>query len=108
MNSTTDSDAGIAPRWQRFLADLRSFSADPVALDVQGQLVRVKGLVLEASGLRLPVGSVCEIEPQAGAGSHDKAPVMAEVVGFSFLMELSFLGGRAKLDGYELFSVLTY
>ena len=100
MNSTTDADAGIAPHWQRFLADLRSFSADPVALDVQGQLVRVKGLVLEASGLRLPVGSVCEIEQQAGAGSHDKAPVMAEVVGFSgdraYLMPSGDIHGLAS------------
>ena len=30
------------------------------------------------------------------------------VVGLSFLLELSFLGGRAKLEGYELHTLLTY
>ena len=30
------------------------------------------------------------------------------VVGCAFLVELSFLGGRAKLAGYEVFSLLTY
>ncbi len=98
MNSPTDSGAGMASQWQRFLADMRAFSADPVLLDVQGQLVRVKGLVLEASGLRLPVGSVCEIEQHAGP--HEKAPVMAEVVGFSgdraYLMPTGEINGLAS------------
>ncbi len=98
MNSPTDSGAGMASQWQRFLADMRAFSADPVLLDVQGQLVRVKGLVLEASGLRLPVGSVCEIEQQAGP--HERAPVMAEVVGFSgdraYLMPTGEINGLAS------------
>ncbi|MNY62576.1 Adenine phosphoribosyltransferase [compost metagenome] len=32
----------------------------------------------------------------------------AEVAGFSFLIELSFLGGRDKLLGHEAYSVLRY
>jgi adenine phosphoribosyltransferase len=31
-----------------------------------------------------------------------------EVVGVSFLVELSFLNGRKLLDGYDVFSLLTY
>ena len=31
-----------------------------------------------------------------------------EIVGTSFLIELKFLGGRAKLDGHRVHSVLTY
>jgi len=32
----------------------------------------------------------------------------AEIVGLGFLMELGFLGGAAKLDGHEVFSLLVY
>ncbi len=31
-----------------------------------------------------------------------------QVIGLSFLLELGFLGGRAKLEGYELHTLLTY
>jgi adenine phosphoribosyltransferase len=31
-----------------------------------------------------------------------------EVVGLSFLLELGFLAGRSKLEGYELHTLLTY
>ena len=39
--------------------------------------MKVAGLVLEAAGIRVPVGSVCEVRMPA------QPPVMAEVVGFS-------------------------
>jgi len=32
----------------------------------------------------------------------------AEVVGFGFIIELSFLQGRGKLDGYEVESLIIY
>jgi adenine phosphoribosyltransferase len=32
----------------------------------------------------------------------------AKVVGIAFLIELSFLGGRSKVDGYDTFSLITY
>jgi flagellum-specific ATP synthase len=82
--------------WQRFLANLRSFAAEPVALEVQGRLVRVAGLVLEAAGLRVPVGSVCEIQPPGDA----QARVLAEVVGFNgdraYLMPTGDVHGLAS------------
>ena len=31
-----------------------------------------------------------------------------EVVGVGFLIELNFLNGRSKLDGYDVFSLLQY
>ncbi|MBL0727667.1 flagellar protein export ATPase FliI [Piscinibacter sp. HJYY11] len=67
-------------KWHRYLADLQSFAADPVPLETQGTLVRVAGLVLEAAGIRVPVGSVCQIHMD---DHHNAPPVLAEVVGFS-------------------------
>jgi hypothetical protein len=60
-------------------------------LEVRGKLTRVAGLVLEAVRLKLPLGSVCEIE-QRGGGA-----VEAEVVGFAgdrlFLMPFADIHG---------------
>ena len=91
----------LAENWQRYLGELQSFSADPVPLESQGLLVRVAGLVLEAAGIRVPVGSVCEVRMEG------QAPVIAEVVGFSgdraYLMptgELQGLANRGYTDGF--------
>jgi flagellum-specific ATP synthase len=88
------SDVTRVARWQRYFSDLRSFSGTPVPLPTQGSLVRVTGLVLEAAGVRAPVGSACEI--LAGG----QAPVLAEVVGFSgdraFLMPTGDVHGLAS------------
>ena len=70
-------DAGVRDdRWARFLGDLKTFASLPQPLQTEGTLVRVTGLVLEATGLRLPVGSVCDVI------GTDAQPVQAEVVGF--------------------------
>ncbi|MDB6000432.1 MAG: flagellar protein export ATPase FliI [Rhizobacter sp.] len=80
--------------WRAYLHDLQTFAAAPVALLTEGVLVRVSGLVLEAAGLRVPVGSVCEICMAGQAG------VMAEVVGFSgdraYLMPTGDIHGLAS------------
>ncbi|MGE0311014.1 MAG: flagellar protein export ATPase FliI [Lautropia sp.] len=59
----------------------------------EGRLSRASGLVLEARGLRLPVGSLCRLQ---GHGEH---AVEAEVVGFDdgalFLMPSGDTGGLA-------------
>lgn len=34
--------------------------------------------------------------------------VGGEIAGFVFLIELEFLGGRKKLEGYDVFSLVTY
>ncbi len=63
--------------WNRYLNDLSQFAASPVPPVVYGSLVRVSGIVLEAAGIRAPVGSLCEVQ-MPGLPS-----VPAEVVGFS-------------------------
>ena len=81
-------------RWERYLADLRAFAAAPLPLPADGRLVRVAGLVLEAAGIRAPVGAVCEVRMP-----HQPA-VMAEVVGFNndraFLMPTGETHGLAS------------
>ncbi len=81
-------------KWLRYLADLQSFAATPTPLEAQGTLVRVAGLVLEAAGIRVPVGSVCEV---CMAG---QPAVLAEVVGFSgdrtYLMPTGEVHGLAS------------
>ena len=82
------------PHWERFMADMEAFAGDPVPLEAQGLLVRVTGLVLEAAGIRVPVGSVCEVRMPG------QPPVIAEVVGFSgdcaYLMPTSEVHGLAS------------
>ncbi|MGZ5216586.1 MAG: flagellum-specific ATP synthase FliI, partial [Caldimonas sp.] len=81
-------------KWRRYLADLESFAADAVPFETHGRLVRVTGLVLEAAGIRVPVGSVCEVRMDG------QAPVVAEVVGFSgdraYLMPTGDVHGLAS------------
>ena len=81
-------------RWQRYLADVQAYAQLPQPLQTVGTLLRVTGLVLEAAGVRVPVGSVCEII------SDGQAPVLAEVVGFSgdraFLMPTGELHGMSS------------
>ena len=81
-------------RWDQFLADLQIYADLPQALETEGSLVRVTGLVLEAAGVRVPVGSVCEVR------SEGQPPVLAEVVGFNgdraFLMPTGEVHGLAS------------
>ena len=54
-------------RWQRYLSDLETLAGNPAPLESQGKLVRVAGLVLEATGIKVPLGSVCRIQmPSSG------------------------------------------
>ena len=81
-------------RWQRYLGDLQGYAAQTQPLEAVGTLLRVTGLVLEAAGVRVPVGSVCDVH------CPGQPPVMAEVVGFSgdraFLMPMGELHGLAS------------
>jgi flagellum-specific ATP synthase len=74
-----------------FLKDCTDLVATTRTLRVSGKLTRVAGLVLEASGLRLAVGSCCEVL------LPHRASVEAEVVGFSenrlFLMPVNDVQG---------------
>ena len=81
-------------RWTRWLDDLQGYASHPQPLEAVGTLLRVTGLVLEAAGVRVPVGSVCEVQ------CPGQPPVLAEVVGFSgdraFLMPMGELHGLAS------------
>ena len=92
MNASTDTTR--AQRWERYLADLEAYAAMPLPLASAGSLVRVAGLVLEAAGIRAPVGAVCEVHGDNGP------PVQAEVVGFdgdrAFLMPTGEVHGLAS------------
>jgi flagellum-specific ATP synthase len=83
-----------AQRWHHFLADLEALAGVALPLRSHGTLVRVTGLVLEAAGVRAPLGAVCEVQ------GDSPTPVLAEVVGFSgdraFLMPTGDLSGLAS------------
>ncbi|MBB5019879.1 flagellum-specific ATP synthase [Chitinivorax tropicus] len=74
-------------RWSQFVEQCQLALADARPWQTAGRLTRAAGLVLEAAGLRLPVGSCCYILMPNGFS------VEAEVVGFSgeklFLMPVS-------------------
>jgi flagellum-specific ATP synthase len=90
MHSNTVPN-GPVDRWQSHLGQCSGFIRGPLPLKVHGRLVRVSGLVMEAIGLALPLGSTCTIS-QAGAPVTE-----AEVVGFSgnrlFLMPTTEVHG---------------
>ncbi len=63
--------------WEQYLKDCQLAINYGSTWHTQGRLTRVSGLVLEAKGLQVPVGSVCQIETTTGY------KVEAEVVGFA-------------------------
>jgi flagellum-specific ATP synthase len=76
-----------AARFVRYLDSCRAHLEGAEPFDVTGRLTRVAGLVMEAVGMRLPVGSTCIVS------GPDASRVEAEVVGFSgdhlYLMPVS-------------------
>ena len=99
MPGSTEPSQGIKPSgdafagWSRYIADcgIAVQGVDPLMR--HGRLVRIAGLVMEAAGLRLPIGSTCLVE-QPG-----QRPTEAEVVGFAgdriFLMPTTEVQGLA-------------
>ncbi|MEO7402908.1 MAG: flagellar protein export ATPase FliI [Burkholderiales bacterium] len=73
------------------MRDARTFVSVPTPLAVSGRLTRVAGLVMEAVGLSLPMGSTCVISQDGMVLTE------AEVVGFNgdrlFLMPTSEIHG---------------
>ncbi|MGH8672658.1 MAG: flagellar protein export ATPase FliI [Burkholderiales bacterium] len=84
---------GHIERWCDFLQDCGELAGSVSPWAVTGRLTRVGGLVMEAVGLKLPVGSECIVSMPNG---HS---VTAEVVGFSgerlFLMPTTDVYGLA-------------
>jgi flagellum-specific ATP synthase len=97
MTALTDRVLARDRRWLRHLAELQEHAAAPLPLESVGTLLRVTGLVLEAAGIRVPVGSVCEVHSE---GQTPPVMVLAEVVGFSsdraYLMPTGDLHGLSS------------
>ncbi|MFU2488446.1 flagellar protein export ATPase FliI [Thauera sp. WH-1] len=66
-----------ATLWRDFLADGRRLVESSSPLEISGRLTRINGLVMEAAGIKLPLGSGCRILVPGGGA------VEAEVVGFN-------------------------
>ncbi|EPB6468288.1 flagellar protein export ATPase FliI [Cronobacter dublinensis] len=81
-------------RWLNTLDNFEAKMAQLPSVRRYGRLTRATGLVLEATGLQLPLGATCIIERQEGAQLHE---VESEVVGFNgqklFLMPLEEVEG---------------
>jgi flagellum-specific ATP synthase len=79
-------------KWQSFLDEAkRQVQAEQTTLEIGGTLTRLTGLVLEASGIRAPVGSQCLVS------MNSSDTVLAEVVGFS--NERAFLMPAGDVQG---------
>jgi len=88
------SQPEAALKWQTFLAESTQRVRSGTTLETRGTLTRLTGLVLEAVGIRVPVGSQCWVRMKA------QAPVLTEVVGFSndraFLMPAGDVHGLSS------------
>ncbi|MHB1354140.1 MAG: flagellar protein export ATPase FliI [Thiobacillus sp.] len=78
-------------RWQAYLQDCSELLAIAEPMRLSGRITRVAGLVMEAVGLKLPVGSACAVP--LPSGSH----LEAEVVGFEG--ERLFLMPQSDVEG---------
>ena len=91
MSETQPVDQPQQTRWNDFLDNCREAAIHATPLLANGHLTRINGLVMEASGLKLPIGSSCRILPAGGS------PIEAEVVGFNgerlFLMPIEEVYG---------------
>jgi flagellum-specific ATP synthase len=92
--ATHDPAEGARQRhahWEQFFEAVVAHAEAPQTLHISGRLIRVTGLVLEAVGIQVPVGSLCEVH------SPGRPVVHAEVVGFNgdraFLMPTGPLHG---------------
>lgn len=63
-------------RWKAYLHDCSELLAIAEPIQVSGRVTRVTGLVMEAVGLKLPVGSACSVP------MHNGCQLEAEIVGF--------------------------
>jgi flagellum-specific ATP synthase len=94
--------------WLNCLQDSREVVTQCKPLQLSGRLTKVTGMVMEAVGLRMPVGSTCAIELPSNR-------IEAEVVGFSgdrlFLMPENDVQGLvpgARVVPIEPSAIITY
>jgi flagellum-specific ATP synthase len=88
--------AAYEQSWQSFFANCSTLLNNVDGFELAGRVNKVTGLVIEISGIFLPIGSVCIISMQGGRS------VEAEVVGFDngkiFAMPQSGIDGIAPND----------
>lgn len=81
-------------KWTCFFSESTKRVGAVGPLEVRGTLTRVAGLVLEATGIRAPIGAQCLVQMSS------QAPVLTEVVGFSndraFLMPAGDVHGLSS------------
>ncbi|KQP13785.1 flagellar protein export ATPase FliI [Pseudorhodoferax sp. Leaf267] len=88
------TEAPDTPAWSGLLDNALARARAGSTLEVRGTLTRLAGLVLEATGVQVPVGS------QVRISMPGQPPVLAEVVGFSgdraFLMPAGDVHGLSR------------
>lgn len=81
----------FARQLEDFLGNCQQLAENTAPIAVEGRLVKVSGMLVEAAGINLPVGALCQLH------QPDGATVDAEVVGFSnghsYLMPSADTGG---------------
>ncbi len=86
-------DPDRSPRWRERLARRQARLREAQTLVVEGRLIRMVGLTIEAAGCQAAIGARCELESTSGP------PVEAEVVGFAgdrlYLMPVAHMQGIA-------------
>ncbi|WP_293661372.1 flagellar protein export ATPase FliI [Rhodoferax sp. OV413] len=94
MQSPNNTPQGTPDAWAAFLSQACAAVRADTSLEVRGTLTKLTGLVLEASGIRVPVGSQCLVTMKS------REPVLAEVVGFAgeraYLMPAGDLHGLSS------------
>lgn len=94
MQSPNNTPQGTPDAWAAFLSQACATVSADTSLEVRGTLTKLTGLVLEASGIRVPVGSQCLVTMKS------REPVLAEVVGFAgeraYLMPAGDLHGLSS------------
>ncbi len=86
-------NASNTARWQAWLRDCSQILQIAEPLQVAGRVTRVTGLVMEAVGLKLPIGAACRVL------LHGGTEVEAEVVGFRD--ERLYLMPQGDTDGVQ-------
>ncbi|WP_101675904.1 flagellar protein export ATPase FliI [Alloalcanivorax mobilis] len=95
----TAAGQGHREHWRAALRSVKQRVDTVPAYQNSGRIVRATGLVLEAVGLRIPLGSGCRIElsPHNASADQPSCFAEAEVVGFSgdrlYLMPLAEISG---------------
>jgi len=88
---TADTLSVHEQRWQSYIGDCKEILKIVEPLEIAGRITKLTGLVMEAAGIKLPIGSACYVPLSEGTR------VEAEVVGFDG--ERLLLMPQSSVDG---------